>query len=72
MSGRMRRVQDSLSPSEWRRVAGMGATVVGLTVAGSAMLMAAVPHHYHVGRTELFGVGTGILAYTLGMRHAFD
>ena len=50
----------------------MAATVVGLTVAGSAMLMAAVPHHYHVGRTELFGVGTGILAYTLGMRHAFD
>ncbi len=50
----------------------MAATVVGLTVAGFAMLLAAVPHHYHLGRTELFGVGTGILAYTLGMRHAFD
>jgi nickel/cobalt transporter (NiCoT) family protein len=72
VTGRMRRVRDSLRPSEWRRVGGMAATVVGLTVAGSAMLMAAVPHHYHVGRTELFGVGTGILAYTLGMRHAFD
>jgi nickel/cobalt transporter (NiCoT) family protein len=72
VTGRVRRVQDTLRPSEWRRVGGMAATVVGLTVAGSAMLMAAVPHHYHVGRTELFGVGTGILAYTLGMRHAFD
>ena len=28
--------------------------------------------HYHVTKTEIFGVGTGILAYTLGMRHAFD
>ena len=28
--------------------------------------------HYHVSKTEVFGFGTGILAYTLGMRHAFD
>ena len=28
--------------------------------------------HYHVSKTELFGFGTGVLAYTLGMRHAFD
>jgi high-affinity nickel-transport protein len=70
--GRLRRIQDSLDPAEWRRVGAMAATVVGLTVAGFAMLLAAVPHHYHLGRTELFGVGTGILAYTLGMRHAFD
>ncbi len=50
----------------------MIATVVGLTVLGFVMLLAAVPHHYHLNRTELFGFGTGILAYTLGMRHAFD
>src|SRR5665213_3575794 len=68
----MRRVQDSLSPSEWRRVAGMAVTVIGLTVLGFTMLMAAIPHHYHLNRTEVFGFGTGILAYTLGMRHAFD
>ncbi len=70
--GRARRIQNSLDPSEWRRVAGMAAVVIGLTVLGFAMLVAAVPHHYHVNRTELFGFGTGILAYTLGMRHAFD
>ncbi len=72
LPGRVRRVQDSLTPSEWRRVAGMMGTVVGLTVLGFVMLFAAIPHHYHLSRTELFGFGTGILAYTLGMRHAFD
>ena len=36
------------------------------------MLAAAVGGHYHITRTEIFGFGTGILAYTLGMRHAFD
>jgi high-affinity nickel-transport protein len=70
--GRLRRIRDSLSPSEWRRVAGMAATVIGLTVLGLVTLFAAIPHHYHVSRTGLFGFGTGVLAYTLGMRHAFD
>jgi high-affinity nickel-transport protein len=50
----------------------MATTVIGLTVIGFVMLFAAIPHHYHLNRTELFGFGTGILAYTLGMRHAFD
>jgi high-affinity nickel-transport protein len=36
------------------------------------MLAAALGGHYHVSKTGLFGVGTGVLAYTLGMRHAFD
>ena len=30
------------------------------------------PHHYHVSSTQVFGVGLGLTAYTLGMRHAFD
>ena len=25
-----------------------------------------------MGSTKVLGVGTGVLAYTLGMRHAFD
>src|SRR6202040_2538427 len=70
--GRARRIQDSLTPSEWRRVGGMATTVIVLTVVGLVMLTAAIPHHYRVSRTELFGFGTGVLAYTLGMRHAFD
>ena len=36
------------------------------------MLAAALGGHYHIGKTTVFGVGTGALAYTLGMRHAFD
>jgi high-affinity nickel-transport protein len=50
----------------------MALTIVGLNVVGWAMLAAAVGGHYHITSTEVFGFGTGILAYTLGMRHAFD
>jgi high-affinity nickel-transport protein len=50
----------------------MALTIVALNVVGWAMLLAAVRGHYHVSKAELFGVGTGVLAYTLGMRHAFD
>ena len=50
----------------------MVATVVGLNVLGWGMLAAALGGHYHIGKTTVFGVGTGALAYTLGMRHAFD
>jgi len=50
----------------------MAGVVIGLNAAGWAMLAAAVAGHYHISATRIFGVGTGILAYTLGMRHAFD
>src|SRR5204863_3296021 len=30
------------------------------------------PHHYRLGGPGVFAVGTGITAYTLGLRHAFD
>ena len=50
----------------------MVAAVVGLNVLGWVMLAAALSGHYHISKTEVFGVGTGALAYTLGMRHAFD
>lgn len=43
-----------------------------LHVVGWGLLAGVVaPHDYHVGRTVL-GVGLGVTAYTLGMRHAFD
>ena len=69
---RLVRIRDSLTPREWARAGAMAATVIGLNVAGWAMLAAAVGGHYHITSTEVFGFGTGILAYTLGMRHAFD
>ena len=36
------------------------------------MLALALRGHHQVNRTAVFGFGTGVLAYTLGMRHAFD
>ena len=50
----------------------MTVTVVGLNLVGWAMLALASGGHYHINKTEVFGFGTGLLAYTLGMRHAFD
>src|SRR5579859_5445040 len=70
--GRLERIRRALSPSEWARFGGMVATVIGLNLLGWGMLAAALGGHYHISKTEIFGVGTGALAYTLGMRHAFD
>src|SRR6201988_4203864 len=70
--GRFRRIGDGLTPGEWARAGGMTGTIIALHVLGWGMLAAAVGGHYHITRTGIFGFGTGILAYTLGMRDAFD
>ena len=70
--GRLRKIRQGLSPAEWARFGGMVAAVVALHVLGWAMLVAALGGHYQISKTTVFGVGTGALAYTLGMRHAFD
>src|SRR5579871_3106345 len=72
VQARARRIRAALTPGEWGRVGGMAGTVVGLHVLGWGMLAAALSGHYHISKTEIFGLGTGFLAYTLGMRHAFD
>jgi high-affinity nickel-transport protein len=69
---RLARIRHSLTPAEWTRMGGMALTIVVLHVAGWGMLAVAVGGHYRISSTEVFGFGTGILAYTLGMRHAFD
>jgi high-affinity nickel-transport protein len=62
----------SMTPAEWTRLGGMFAFIVALHVMGWFTLAAIVaPRHYKVG-TDVFGVGIGVTAYTLGMRHAFD
>jgi nickel/cobalt transporter (NiCoT) family protein len=71
-SVRLQRIRAGLSRDEWVRVGAMGLCIVALNVIGWAMLAAALGGHYHVSKTQIFGWGTGILAYTLGMRHAFD
>src|SRR6201990_2923831 len=69
---RLAKIRQGLSPAEWTRIGGMTATVVGLHLIGWVMLAAALRGHYQISKTTVFGVGTGALAYTLGMRHAFD
>jgi high-affinity nickel-transport protein len=66
------KIRNGLTPREWAAAGAMAATVIGLNVLGWGMLAVAAGGHYHISKTEVFGFGTGILAYTLGMRHAFD
>jgi high-affinity nickel-transport protein len=69
---RLRKIRQGLTPREWTRVGGMVLTIIAFNVVGWAMLGAALGGHYQISKTQIFGWGTGILAYTLGMRHAFD
>ncbi|HKS49793.1 MAG TPA: HoxN/HupN/NixA family nickel/cobalt transporter [Amycolatopsis sp.] len=69
---RWRRFTGSMSRAEWGRVAGMTGFIAALHVIGWFTLVAlVVPEHYSLG-AKTFGIGIGVTAYTLGMRHAFD
>jgi high-affinity nickel-transport protein len=73
MAARWARVRASLTPAEWRRAGLLAGAVVGLHVVGFFILLAlVVPHDYRLGGGGAFGLGLGITAYTLGLRHAFD
>ncbi len=70
---RWSRVRATLSPAEWRRAAGLFAAVAALHALGFIVLLAlVVPQHLHLGGGGIFGLGIGMTAYTLGLRHAFD
>jgi high-affinity nickel-transport protein len=61
-----------LSREEWRSAAGMAAFVLALHAFGWVTLVQFVaPERFDLG-DQVFGIGLGITAYTLGMRHAFD
>jgi nickel/cobalt transporter (NiCoT) family protein len=69
---RWMRARRSLTPAEWRRAIMLAIVVIGLHLVGFGLLFAVVaPAHLHLG-TGIFGVGVGVTAYTLGLRHAFD
>jgi high-affinity nickel-transport protein len=69
---RWNRLRRSMTRQEWTRLGGMAAFVLALHVIGWFTLVWIVaPEHYSVG-TKSFGIGIGVTAYTLGMRHAFD
>jgi high-affinity nickel-transport protein len=70
---RRARVRAALTPAEWRRAAVLAAAIGGLHVAGFFLLLVlVVPRDLNLGAGGAFGVGLGITAYTLGLRHAFD
>jgi high-affinity nickel-transport protein len=67
------RLRSSLDRSEWLSLAGMAGFVLLLHVVGWGVLLGLVaPQHYAVSAHQVFGIGLGVTAYTLGMRHAFD
>src|ERR1700747_1552718 len=58
----------AMTAQERARLIAMYGVIAGLHVAGFAILFAfVVPSHY-----KGLGVGVAVLAYTLGLRHAFD
>jgi len=69
----MRRAAAALDRGQWRTIGVMATVIVLLHAVGFYLLLAVVaPRHYHLGSSGAFAVGTGITAYTLGLRHAFD
>ncbi|WP_454175197.1 HoxN/HupN/NixA family nickel/cobalt transporter [Gordonia sputi] len=71
-SRRLSSLSSRLSRGEWASIGGMVAAVAALHVIGWATLVFLVaPEHFTVGQKTL-GIGIGLTAYTLGMRHAFD
>jgi high-affinity nickel-transport protein len=63
----------TLNRTDRTALAGMYGFIVVLHLLGFGILFGlVVPHHLHVGSSGVFGVGVGVLAYTFGMRHAFD
>ncbi|MGH9057530.1 MAG: HoxN/HupN/NixA family nickel/cobalt transporter [Acidimicrobiales bacterium] len=75
LSARLSGIRRGLSRQEWARLGLMVGMIAGLWVVGFILLsggIAKVGTHLRLSNTEVFGFGTGILALTLGMRHAFD
>ena len=71
--GRFDRLRRALAPAEWRRTAGIATVIAGLHLIGFGMLLVlVVPGHFSLADGGVFGVGLGLTAYTLGLRHAFD
>jgi high-affinity nickel-transport protein len=63
----------SFSRRDRRSILGMGGFVLLLHLLGWGVLVFAVaPHDYRLGSTGVLGIGVGLTAYMLGVRHAFD
>ncbi|MEV0219663.1 HoxN/HupN/NixA family nickel/cobalt transporter [Streptomyces sp. NPDC050704] len=72
--GLVRRIRGALTPREWARAGGLVSAILALHVIGwGTLLLVVVPRHFELGGGQgAFGIGLGVTAYVLGMRHAFD
>jgi len=63
-----------LDQQDRRSLVAMTAVIIALHLVGFGILFGlVVPHHFHLGGDHaMFNVGVGVLAYTFGLRHAFD
>jgi nickel/cobalt transporter (NiCoT) family protein len=70
---RLRRIAGLLDVGQWRTIGVMGAIVLALHLIGFGLLLFVVaPHHGAGPASGTLAVGTGLTAYALGLRHAFD
>ena len=71
---RLAQFRGSLTRKDWASLGGMFGFIVLLHVIGFGILLGLVaPENYHLGGDHaVFTVGVGVLAYTFGLRHAFD
>src|SRR3954468_2889409 len=66
-------VSRRLDRTDWTSIATMGGIVLMLHIFGWGVLVFGVaPQHITLGSAGVFGVGLGVTAYLLGVRHAFD
>src|ERR1700688_2903657 len=69
---RWARLRSTLTAREWLRLGAMFAVITALHLVGWITLVGFVaPHHFSLG-DKVLGIGVGLTAYTLGLRHAFD
>lgn len=62
-----------LDRSDWTSIAGMVGFVAFLHIAGwGSLLLLIAPEKLAISQSQIFGVGVGVTAYVLGLRHAFD
>jgi high-affinity nickel-transport protein len=68
------RFRRSLTAADRRSLWAMGSFIVLLHVLGIGILCGVVaPQHFQLGGDHpVFTIGVGVLAYTFGLRHAFD
>ena len=73
LRGRLRVFRQGLTSRDRASLGGMLGVIVLLHLVGFGVLFGVIaPRHYQLGTNGLFGVGVGVLAYTFGLRHAFD